>query len=73
MKSVFVLSYRWIDIPEGQVVSDLFPNLESAEAERDRLVADEIGRKQFDPASLGKFEVTIDRYNLDMQCSVDRV
>ena len=69
MKSVFVLTYHWIDMPQTEHVKELFNSLNEAEEERDRLVKDQKSFADTDTKSKGKLEITIDRYNFDVQCS----
>lgn len=72
-QSVFVLSYRWRDL-EARTTSETYASLDEAEERRDIMLKEEKERAiAFDPKAVGNFEVTIDRYNFDMQCSQEVV
>lgn len=64
--SVFVVTYRWMDIA-SEPVTELFPILEEAEKYVEQLRLDEQGRKTHDPKSIGQLEITIDQYEYHTQ------
>lgn len=67
-RTIYILRYRWLDLPEGEATEgvEYYDTEAEATAERNRLVNDERLRADaFDPKAIGQFQISIERYVFD--------